>query len=105
MGRIVVRREESGSRDRFRAYKVLIDEQEVGKIKRGESVTVELAPGSHLVHVAIDWKRSARFDVSGEEDSAFRCGPGGRALDALGDLLNHEDNRYLFLEPDVPEPG
>ena len=101
MGNIVVRRVESASRDRLRGYKVLIDDREVGRVKRGQSASFELSPGPHTVQVAIDWKRSASFDVAGEEVLAFRCGPGGSAMKALGDILKHEDNTYLFLEPDI----
>lgn len=100
MGSVVVRRIESGSRDRFRSYKVFIDDREVGKLKRGESATFELSPGTHTVQVAIDWKRSASFTVSGEQAHLFRCGPGGGAFKALGDVLKHEDDSYLYLEPD-----
>lgn len=64
-----------GWQDRFRAYVVLIDDRGVGKLKRGESARFELSPGPHTVQVAIDWKRSAAFDISGEERLAFLCGP------------------------------
>jgi hypothetical protein len=104
MGTLVVRRVESGSRDRLRAYKVLIDEREVGRLKRGESATLELSPGSHTVQVAIDWKRSARVDVSGDGDYTFRCRPGGGAFTGLRDLLKHEDGTWLVLEPDSADP-
>ena len=104
VGTLVVRRVESGSRDRLRAYKVLIDEREVGRLKRGQSATFELSPGCHTVQVVIDWKRSGSFDVPGDADYTFRCGPGGGAFKALGDLLNHEDGTWLVLEPDSADP-
>jgi hypothetical protein len=75
------------------------------KLKRGESASFELRPGSHTVQVAVDWKRSASFGVSGygEEAHVFRCGPRVGALKAAGDMLNHADDTWLFLEPDTDE--
>ena len=104
MGTLTVRRLEKGGRDRLRAYKVLIDGQDVGKLKPGQSLQLEVSPGPHSVQVAVDWKRSARFDVSGdrEEVLTFRCGPRGGALKAWSDMLKHEDDTWLFLEPDGP---
>jgi len=99
VGSLLVRRLGNGWQDRFRAYVVLIDNGAVGKLKRGESARFELSPGPHTVQVAIDWKRSAAFDVSGEERLAFLCGP--RKGFALLNLLKHGDDTYLFLEPDT----
>jgi hypothetical protein len=101
VGTLVVRRVETDSRDRLRAYKVLIDERDVGRVKRGQSATFELSPGSHTVQVAIDWTRSRRFEVSGDRDHRFRCGPGGDALPAL--LGINPFDAYLFLKPDCED--
>lgn len=49
--------------------------------------------------MAIDWKRSAAFDISGEERLAFLCGP--RSGLAVLNLLKHGDDMYLFLKPDT----
>jgi hypothetical protein len=99
VGSLLVRRLGDGWQDRFGAYVVLIDDRAVGKLKRGESARFELSPGPHTVQVAIDWKRSAAFDISGEEQLAFLCGP--RRGFALLNLLRHGDDAYLFLEPDI----
>ncbi len=96
----MIRRLESGNRDRLRAYKVFIDEREVGRLKRGESATFDLSPGSHTVQVAIDWKRSSSVDVSGDRDYTLRCGPGGGAFEALPDLFKRKEGTWLFLEPE-----
>jgi hypothetical protein len=74
---LAVRRLKGGGRDPFRAYRVLIDDQEVGRLKRGESARFPLLAGCHDLQVAVDWKRSARFEVSGDGDGtiSFRCGP------------------------------
>lgn len=101
MASILVTRVESGWRDRFHSYKVLIDGREAGRLKRGESVLVDLPPGRHVIQVAIEWKRSKSFEVlaDGDETSTFRCGP--RAGIAVIDLLRRGDDTWLFLEPDV----
>ena len=101
MASVLVRRVESGWRDRFRAYRVLIDDREVGRVNRGESVRFDLAQGRHVIQVAIDWKRSKSFELSGDdyETRVFRCGP--RGVIAFIDLLRRADDTWLFLEPDV----
>ena len=103
MARIQVRRIDRGTRDRFRAYKVLIDDQTVGRLKRRESAQFELSPGLHVIQVAIDWKRSATYEVAGdgEETYPFRCGPRNSALLGLIDLFKRGDDTWLLLEPDV----
>jgi hypothetical protein len=99
VGSLLVRPLADGWQDRFRAYVVLIDNRAVGKLKRGESARFELSPGPHTVQVAIDWKRSAALEITGEERLAFLCGP--RSGFALVNLLKHGDDTYLFLEPDT----
>lgn len=87
----------------FRAYRVLVDDQEVGRLKRGESARIPLSPGRHDLQVAVDWKRSARFEVSGDGEGtiSFRCGPRSSLLWAWVDLFKRGDDTWLFLEPDA----
>ena len=100
---IIVRRLSSGWRDRLRRYKVLVDDRVVGRLRRGEVGRYEVSPGPHVLAVAIDWKRSRSFDVSGDGNGeiAFRCGPQGPPLLALVDLFKRGDDTWLFLEPDT----
>jgi hypothetical protein len=102
MAILAVRRLKGGGRDPFRAYRVLIYDQEVGRLKRGESARFPLSAGCHDLQVAVDWKRSARFEVSGDGDGtiSFRCGP-RRSAPALVDLFKRGDDTWLFLEPDA----
>jgi hypothetical protein len=99
---VVVRRASSGWRDSLRSYKVLIDDREIGLLRRGESGRYEVAPGHHVLAVGIDWKRSRSFEVSGDRDDtiSFRCGPRGSALLALVDLFKRGDDTWLFLTLD-----
>jgi hypothetical protein len=100
---VIVHRLPTGWRDRLRRYEVLIDDRVVGRLRPGEFGRYEVAPGHHVLAVAIDWKRSRSFDVSGVGDGtkSFRCGPRGSALWALVDLFKRADDTWLFLEPDT----
>jgi hypothetical protein len=75
----------------------------VGGLRPGEFGRYEVAPGHHVLAVAIDWKRSRSFDVDGDGDGtkSFRCGPRGSALWALVDLFKRGDDTWLFLESDT----
>jgi hypothetical protein len=53
-----------------RTYKVFIDDQAVGAIRRKETKTFEVPPGKHQIHLEIDWCSSRRVSVElppGEE--------------------------------------
>lgn len=103
MARVSVRRVDSWYPDALRRYRVLIDDEEVGRLKRGEAIELPLRPGPHVIQAAIDWKRSASFDISGdgEETIRFRCGPRATPLTALFVIFKHADDTWLFLEPDI----
>lgn len=82
---IHVHRRDAAYQDRARAYKVLLDGEEVGKVKRGQTVTVDAAPGAHKLQLKIDWARSPTLDVQLEpgEDAHFECAPNSTPLTAL----------------------
>jgi len=103
-------RRSTGIRDRFRKYRILVDGHEVARVKRGEMADVTVTPGHHVLQVAIDWKRSAIFDITGDVDDvgAFRCGPRGSqasivraGFSAIVDLFKRGDDTWLFLERDT----
>jgi hypothetical protein len=101
MPRLRVRRNDSGWGDRFRKYKVLLDDHEVGRLRRRETAEFEVEPGQHVVQVSIDSKRSKSFEFSGDGDELFRyrCGPNS-ALPALIAIFRRGENTWLSLEPD-----
>jgi hypothetical protein len=89
--------------DAFRRYDVLLDGREVGALKPGESVTVEVAPGSHTLALKIDWcgSRPATFVVAGDEAVNFRArsnlGPLAILFGMWFTLFRKDD--YLALVP------
>ncbi|HYZ79579.1 MAG TPA: hypothetical protein VE596_19630 [Gaiellaceae bacterium] len=76
-GTIRLTRESRGWRDRLRAYSVVVDSEVVGKIRRGETIELSVAPGAHSVQVAIDWARSPAIDIdfAPGETVDLRCAP------------------------------
>ena len=60
---IEVRRAANKWSDRRRAYKVMIDGSEVGKVDNGESEGYRVAPGVHEVYLKIDWCRSEKLPL------------------------------------------
>lgn len=72
-----IKRIDGARSDRARAYKVLIDGGEVGRIAAGEEQDHALAPGEHTLRVVIDWtgSPSITFSVADEESIAFTCQP------------------------------
>lgn len=61
--------------DRRRAYRVIVDGGEVGRLGNGESASFEVAPGSHELHLKIDWCRSERLalDLAPGETAVIEC--------------------------------
>ena len=53
-----------GFRDRFRAYKVLIDGERVGQVKNGQVFARPADPGVHRVRLKVDWVGSPEITVN-----------------------------------------
>jgi len=77
VGTIQVTRVPRGRRDRLRAYSILIDSQEAGKIRPAQTLELPVEPGPHSVQIAIDWARSPEIgvDVARGETVLLRCAP------------------------------
>ena len=60
---IVVSRDRGGWRDRARTYTVVVDGEQVARIKRGERVEMPVASGRHQVMMRINWGTSQTLDV------------------------------------------
>ena len=66
---------DSGFADKTRAYKVILDGEEVGKIKDGQKIKIDIAPGGHKLYIKIDWCQSniVEFEMN-ENIIEFECG-------------------------------
>jgi hypothetical protein len=86
-----------GRRDRLRAYSVLVDSQESGSIRPGETLQLEVAAGPHSVQIAIDWARSPTLEivVAGGETVLLRCAPNTAQSPLLGATLGR--GKYVSL--------
>jgi hypothetical protein len=73
--------------DRFRVYKVLIDGEPAGEIRRGESRCFKVAPGRHQLRLTIDWTASETIDLDLEPgvETRVQCAPS--RYPPLGQLL------------------
>lgn len=83
--RIRLDRRTRGYADRVRAYRVVLDGVVVGRIKRGQSLSVEADPGHHELHLAVDWCRSRSVElqlVPGQE-TRLECWPNSTRGNAL----------------------
>jgi hypothetical protein len=82
---IHVERDKRGRVDRVRAYRVMLDGNEVGRVKRGETLTVTATPGQHELHFAIDWCRSAYQDLelADGETVTVRCWSNARPYSSI----------------------
>jgi hypothetical protein len=64
----------------LRAYRIIVDGEEVGRIKRAESRIIALRPGSHDVRLKMDWVESDshRVSINAGERVTLRCQPYAR---------------------------
>ncbi len=97
---IHVDRQAGGYTDRARAYKVLVDGEERGKVKHGEGVEIEVAPGDHQVQMKVDWATSQPLSVTLAEGerAEFVCAPNANPLTAIF-YATFKRSNYIRLEP------
>ena len=49
--------------DLLRAYKIIVDDRQVGTIRTGGEVAFDVAPGRHSIWLRIDWAESNKLEV------------------------------------------
>jgi len=96
--KIVLTRAPGGWRDRFRSYLVMIDDKEVGQVRRGQRLEIQVTPGHHQIFLKIDWCKSPAIELdAGPHDVIeMSCAPGGTAGTGLRDVVAGTD-AYITL--------
>jgi hypothetical protein len=99
--RIILRRDEDGVAERFRSYRIFLDGERVGSIKRGETIVLEVSAGHHSLQAAIDWGRSPPVDLDLDpgQELEVRCWTNASPLTALY-WITLGRQRYLGLSVD-----
>jgi hypothetical protein len=71
--------------DKLRAYKIFVDNQEVGAIKQQGEFHFGVAPGKHTVQLKIDWCYSptVEVEVAMGSTASLTCEPGAHPLLSL----------------------
>jgi hypothetical protein len=87
--RIILTREPKAWRDGGRSYGLIVDGQQVAKIRRGQYLEHALSPGEHEIYMKISWCQSPLIKIQASPGEVIRlhCAPGGSAHEALGDVL------------------
>jgi hypothetical protein len=89
-------------RDRFRSYRVLLDDVEVGRLRNGGEQVLPIAPGWHSLQIRIDWAGSEKrlFEAMPGEEVGFVCGARVRPALAVFELLRSAVRResWIYLD-------
>lgn len=96
---IILRRERGGYRDFLRSYQVMVNDEVVAKIKRGQTLTLPIPAGHHKIFLRIDWCRSPSMEVEAQPGQVIEmsCEPAGRATEGLGAVLGDAKESYIRL--------
>ena len=59
-----------------RKFKILVDNEVIGRIAAGETTHIELSAGQHAVAVQVDWCKTdpVLVDIDGSRNTALVCG-------------------------------
>jgi hypothetical protein len=100
---------DSGYADRLRAYTVVLDGQEAGKVGNGETVELPISAGQHSLSLKIDWCGSNTIAFTALEDDVITFDArsnlrGPRIFAALWFALAARDS-YIVLDIRRHEPS
>lgn len=83
----------------LRAYRVLLDGHEVGRLRPGDRVVVQAAAGSHILEARVDFNRtSMSLEMSDGEEVAVACRAGTTNPLTLWANLFRRRREWLRLE-------
>ncbi|WP_328752788.1 hypothetical protein OHT57_45145 [Streptomyces sp. NBC_00285] len=102
-GTIELTRVQDGYRDFLRSYAVLIDEVPVGKIRRGQTLHLEVPASSHQLRLTIAWCSSASMtaDVEAGTPTCFVCAPGNQPSAITAVTAGANDYIALWRTPEA----
>ncbi len=90
--------------DRYTFYDVFVDDEKVGEIARGQTVSYEVSPGKHRVRLGGKWAQSPEQAV--EVSQVVRYAASGPAWYLWNILHTFRSKRYFRLEPEsAPAPA
>jgi hypothetical protein len=94
---------DAGYADRLRAYRVLVDGVEIGRIGNGETKSFETVTGRHQLAIRIDWCTTGAIDFLAVQDqiATFHCGSNLRGAKLLLGIYYalFARSKYLWLRP------
>lgn len=103
---IRVTRDTARTKDRKRAYAVMVDWTQVGELRRGETRDFAVSPGTRAVRVSVEFEHSVEWDVAlaaGDEVSLV-CRSRGKRSDGNLDLyLADPDDERARRRHDDPD--
>lgn len=87
--------------DIFREYKIILDDEEIGKIKSGESKRFQVSQGKHTIYLKIGYCMSNKIKFYAIKDRCieFDCGnsmEGWRTFMAFI-YMTFLQNKYLWI--------
>ena len=84
--------------DAARAYRIFVDDEEKGEIRRGETADFFVPEGTHRIQLIIDWCSSPEieFTASAEETVEFECGNNTKGFFAMYYIM-FKPHDYLWL--------
>jgi hypothetical protein len=92
-------------RDRLRAYTILLDDQNVGSVRRGQSLEVSTTPGPHRLHAVLRYllvgdvgSESIELTAADGAVAEFLVRPIGPPVYKPGDVFGRRTS-YLELVP------
>lgn len=95
MGQLIITRSKNFSYS-VRAFNVVLNNQVIGSIKNGETVSINLNPGSYSLQIAIDMYRSEtlQFEID-DSDVSFETGIRSGLMGALSAFTSTQGYIYL----------
>lgn len=98
--RLELTRESGHWVDSARAYRLFVDEMQVGTIKRGETHSYDVEPGRRQVQLRVDWCRSPTLEVEVDFDQPARliCRPNAKFYNLIFMIIFRHD-QYIALAP------